>query len=112
MAIRPYAFNLQKVACPLFLHSIMDKESVKSDADAIGIVFPVYHGDIPFIIRRFVTKMNNLDKKYIFGVCTYGNSPEFSIKYLDKIIKSYSGKLAAGFAVSGKPTVDRLWLQM
>ena len=80
--------------------SVMDKESIKTDADVIGIVFPVYHGDIPFIIRRFVTKMNNLDKKYIFGVCTYGNSPGLSIKYLDEIIKSHGGKLAAGFAVN------------
>ncbi len=80
--------------------SVMDKESIKTDADVIGIVFPVYHGDIPFIIRRFVNKMNNLDKKYIFGVCTYGDSPGLSIKYLDKIIKSHGGKLAAGFAVN------------
>ena len=80
--------------------AVMDKESIKTDADVIGIVFPVYHGDIPFIIRRFVTKMNSLDKKYIFGVCTYGDSPCLAIKYLDKMIKSCGGKLAAGFAVN------------
>lgn len=45
--------------------SVMDKESIKTDADVIGIVFPVYHGDIPFIIRRFVTKMNNLVSRHI-----------------------------------------------
>jgi len=80
--------------------SVMGKESIKTDADMIGIVFPVYNGDIPFIIRRFVTKMNNLDKKYIFGVCTYGNSPGLSIKYLGKVIQSCGGKLSAGFAVN------------
>jgi len=80
--------------------SVMDKESIKTDADAIGILFPVYHGDIPFIIRRFITKMDNMDKKYIFGICTYGDSPGLSIKYLDEIIKSHGGKLAAGFAVN------------
>lgn len=80
--------------------AVMDKESIKTDAGVIGMVFPVYHGDIPFIIRRFVTKMNSLDKKYIFGVCTYGDSPCLAIKYLDKMIKSRGGKLAAGFAVN------------
>jgi len=80
--------------------SVMDKESIKTDADVIGIVFPVYHKSIPFIIKRFVSKMDNLDKKYIFGVCTYGDSPCLAIKYLDKIIKSHGGKLAAGFAVN------------
>jgi flavodoxin/ferredoxin len=79
---------------------VMDNESIKTDADAIGIIFPVYHGDIPFIIRRFVTKLNNLGKKYIFAVCTYGNSPGLSLKYLDEMIKLHGGKLAAGFAVN------------
>jgi len=44
--------------------------------------------------------MNSLDKKYIFGVCTYGDSPCLAIQYLDKMIKSCGGKLAAGFAVN------------
>ena len=79
--------------------SVMDKESVKTDAEVIGIVFPVYHQRIPFIIRRFVGKMDNLDKKYLFGVCTYGDSPRLAIKYLEKIVKLQGGKLAAGFAV-------------
>ncbi len=40
-----------------------------------------------------------MENKYIFGVCTYGDSPGISIKYLDDIIKNNGGKLAAGFAV-------------
>jgi len=80
--------------------SVMDKESIKTDADMIGIVFPMYHHGIPLIIKRFVNKLDNLDKKYIFGVCTYGGSPGICIKYLDKIIKSNGGRLAAGFAVN------------
>ncbi len=80
--------------------SVIDKENIKTDADMIGIVFPMYHHGVPLIIKRFVNKMDNLDKKYIFGVCTYGGSPGICIKYLDKIIKSNGGKLAAGFAVN------------
>lgn len=80
--------------------SIIDKESITTDADMIGIVFPVYNQGIPFIIKRFVNKFDSLDGKYIFGVCTYGDSPCTSMEYLNNIIKLQGGKLAAGFAVN------------
>lgn len=79
--------------------SVIDKESIKTDANMIGIVFPVYNQGIPFIIKRFINKVDNLGKKYIFGVCTCGDSPCLSIECLDKLIKSKKAKLAAGFAV-------------
>lgn len=80
--------------------SVIDKEYIKTDADVIGIVFPVYNQGVPFIIRRFIDKVHNLEKKYIFGVCTHGGSPAICFEYLDKIIVSNGGKLAAGFAVN------------
>jgi len=82
--------------------SVVDKESVKTDADVIGIVFPVHYlfnGGVPSIVERFVRKLQNMDKKYIFAVCTYGSRAGDTVKKLDKIIKSCDGKLAAGFTV-------------
>ena len=43
--------------------SVMDKERITTDADVIGIVFPVYHAifdGMPLIIGRFVRKMENM----------------------------------------------------
>lgn len=79
--------------------SVIDEEIIKTDADVIGIVFPVYNQGIPFIIKRLVDKMSNLDKKYIFGICTCGGSPCLSLEYLGMLIKAKNGKLAAGFSV-------------
>lgn len=87
--------NGQFISIPSVIH----QESIKTEADMIGIVFPMYHHGVPLIIKRFINKMDNLDKKYIFGVCTYGESPGICLKYLERIIKSHDGKLAAGFAV-------------
>ncbi|GIM29968.1 iron-sulfur protein [Clostridium polyendosporum] len=81
------------------ISSVVENETVKTDADMIGIIFPVYHQGIPYIIKRFVNKMVNLDKKYVFGVCTYGDSPGISLEYLDKAIKSKGGRLSAGYGV-------------
>jgi ferredoxin len=65
----------------------------------VGIVFPVYHKGLPLIVSRFVQKLSSLEQKYVFGVCTYGDSPGISLKYLDRLIRSNGGMLAAGFAV-------------
>ena len=83
--------------------SVMDKESITTDADVIGIVFPVYHAifdGMPLIIGRFVRKMENLDSKYIFAVCTCKGWSRVTISKLGEIIKSRGGKLAAGFTVT------------
>jgi hypothetical protein len=82
---------------------MMDKESIQLNADVIGIVFPTYYetyGGVPLIVRRFVNKFKNIGSKYLFAICTYGGASVTALKYLDKIIKSRGGKLAAGFTVN------------
>lgn len=78
---------------------VIKQESIHPEGEVIGIVFPVYHQGLPYIIRRFINKIDNLNNKYIFGVCTYGGSPGISLEYLDNCIKLKGGKLSAGFAV-------------
>lgn len=79
--------------------SVIDEERIEIAADTVGIVFPVYHQGIPFIINRFANKIHKAEGKYIFGVCTYGDSPGISLEYLDSVIRSKGGKLDSGFAV-------------
>lgn len=84
--------------------SMMGRESIESDADSIGIVFPVYHATfgesgIPIIVRKFVEKLKNIDSKYIFAVCTCDGMPVATIGNMSKIIAFQGGKLSAGFTV-------------
>ena len=85
------------------ISSVMEKESIETSADVIGIVFPVYYATndsgVPFIIGRFVRKLENVGSKYIFAVCTHGGTPGTTIENIAKIIKSCGGRLAAGFTV-------------
>lgn len=83
--------------------SLMDKESIKTDADVMGIVFPTYYepyGGVPLIVRSFVRKLDEIGSKYIFAICTYGSASVAALKCLNKIIQSRGGKLAAGFTVN------------
>lgn len=82
--------------------SVIDKESITTDADIIGIVFPVYYlgtVNIPLVVQRFVMKLDNISTKYIFAICTYGGGSGSTLTILDEMIQASSGHLSAGFGV-------------
>ncbi|WP_424354326.1 EFR1 family ferrodoxin [Methanobacterium sp. MBAC-LM] len=82
--------------------SVMDKKSITTDADVIGIVFPVYYlgtVNIPIVVQQFVRKLDDISTKYIFAVCTYGGGSGSTLTILDEMIKARGGRLAAGFGV-------------
>ncbi len=80
--------------------SVMNKDKIRTDAEVVGVVFPV-HGifRIPSIVERFVGKLDGVGSKYIFAVTTYGNMAGGVIKSFRKVVESCGGKLSAGFAV-------------
>lgn len=96
-AARDLAKRLSASLTPI--PSAIERERVNTEAERIGVVFPVYHQGVPSIVRRFIQKIDNIDKKYVFAVCTYGDSPGISMEYLDGIIRTEGGRLAAGFSV-------------
>lgn len=82
--------------------SMMDKERITTDADIIGIVFPVYYlgtVNIPLVVQQFVRKMDDISTKYIFAVCTYGGGSGSTLTVLDKLIQERGGRIASGFGV-------------
>jgi flavodoxin/formate hydrogenlyase subunit 6/NADH:ubiquinone oxidoreductase subunit I len=86
------------------IYSVIEKENIETDADTIGIIFPVYHATlgqsgIPFMVRKFIKKLKNINSKYLFAICTHGGMPGATIGNLQKIIKLQGGDLSAGFAI-------------
>jgi len=79
--------------------SVMDRERLSTEAEALGMVFPVYHKSIPLILKRFVQKWEGLEQPYIFAVCVYGDTPGLALQHLDKLLQAREGQLAAGFGV-------------
>ena len=45
---------------------VMDKTTIKIESNVMGIVFPVYYGELPVIVKRFTEKLDNIEDKYIF----------------------------------------------
>ena len=79
--------------------SVIDRETIESTADVVGIVSPVYYADTPNIVRRFAEKLENAEGKYVFAICNYGGAAGESLKTLDRILRSRGHALSAGFGV-------------
>jgi flavodoxin/Pyruvate/2-oxoacid:ferredoxin oxidoreductase delta subunit len=82
--------------------AVMHAQRIGTDADVIGIIFPVYNvvnGGVPSLVRNFLAKLEVSKSKYIFAVCTCGAGSGDALTNIDKIIKEKGGKLAAGFTI-------------
>jgi ferredoxin len=75
------------------------KEAVEPKTDAVGIVFPVYYGDLPLIVRRFVQKVSCIHGAHIFAVSTYGGGRGESHLRVKKLLHERGLELAAGYSV-------------
>lgn len=86
--------------------SVIDRPSIKTDADIIGVVFPSYMAHlygIPLMVERFIRKVEGIRAKYIFAVCTCGGYESVNalptLKNLARLIKSLGGNLSAEFSI-------------
>lgn len=79
--------------------SLMDKKVITTDSDVVGIVFPVYYGEPPVIVKEFAKRLKNLEHKYIYAVCTYGGAASASFRVLRRIIRSNGGELSAVYGI-------------
>jgi len=77
---------------------------IDSDAEILGIVFPVYHATFgengfPHLVEEFIKKIVNIDEKYIFAICTHSGFPGFTIENINELLKKRGGKLSAGLDI-------------
>jgi ferredoxin/flavodoxin len=77
--------------------SLMKRETIFTEADAVGIAFPVYFLDIPGIVREFVQKLRFAKKPYIFGIATCGERPGGALFSLKSLLEAKGTTLSAGF---------------
>ena len=78
---------------------LIDREAVETDADTIGLVFPLYDFQAPEIVADFISKLCDLDSKYIFAVGTCGIAPLSAMRKLCASIQKQGGRLSGGFAI-------------
>ncbi len=79
--------------------SVRDRETVAVNADAVGVVFPVYYAYLPVIVREFAEKLTGLQNKYVFAVCTHGGAAMGSLRTLKSILRKNGVRLLAAYGV-------------
>ena len=70
------------------------------DSEKVGFIFPLHYGGLPIIVEEFLQKLNFVNTKYIFAVCTCG-IPFFgrAFKDLKKILADKNLNLNASWYV-------------
>lgn len=74
-------------------------ESMETDYERIGFVFPVYFVCVPAIVRRFVSRLKLRADQYVFGVATFGGTCGTTLSQLGRSVAASGGSLDAGFYV-------------
>jgi ferredoxin len=77
--------------------SVMQQDTIVSDADAVGIAFPVYFLGIPALVRHFLQKTRFTSGQYVFGIATCGQGPGPALFDLKALLEEKGATLSAGF---------------
>lgn len=78
---------------------IINEREIISDADKIGIVFPIYYVEMPVIVHRFMEKLKPKQDAYIYIVSTFGGGKGGAKKTAMKILKAKGATLSAFYGV-------------
>ena len=81
------------------LASLLNAHTISSQAEAVGLVFPVYDFKAPAIINDFINRFEGLKEKYLFALCTYGISPLKCLSTLQNQLSNDGIALHAGFGI-------------
>lgn len=81
------------------LRRTINAGGISTDAEVVGIAFPVYFLDMPDIVRRFAEQIRFEGSQYIFGLATCGERPGAALFNLKAILEKKGTALSAGFAL-------------
>ena len=74
-------------------------KGMDTDAEMIGIVFPVVYGYPPVIVKEFTAGLKPKPGAYIFAVCTFGGSEMDSLRWMRRTLAKQGVAGFAGFGV-------------
>jgi len=99
--------------------SLLDREVIKTEAEAVGFIFPLYLTTAPFPVREFFKKLDLKNSKYFFAIVTRLGTICLADIYIKRMLKKQGKKLDVFFLVNMannsptglKPTVgDKNWI--
>ena len=97
--------------------SLLDKETIKAEAEVVGIIFPLYLTTVPKPVDIFFRKIDLTSATYSFSVITRIGTFSVANVYINKVLRKRGMVLDAAFMVNMannsptgvKPFADRTW---
>lgn len=90
---------------PIISH--LDDKMIRSNAETMGFIFPLYLMTVPAPVRSFLKRIDLNNVKYIFTVVTYAGTLCLADGYVSHCLKKYNHRLNAFFLIkmiSNSPT--------
>jgi Pyruvate/2-oxoacid:ferredoxin oxidoreductase delta subunit/flavodoxin len=94
---RGLAERLEAALLPIA--ATIERGRVAPEADAVGLVVPVYHKGLPLIVERFAERLATRPDAYRFAVCTYGDTSGLAVARLRELLQARGQALHAGWGV-------------
>ncbi len=70
-----------------------------TDADVLGLVFPIHMWGVPRRVRRFIETLSGAKPGYVFAVAVNAGQVSNTLVQLEKLLAKRGIKLAAGFSL-------------
>lgn len=81
--------------------SLLNKDVVKTKAETVGFVFPIYYVSIPIPVKEFIKKLDLITStKYIFAIATRMGTPHSAFTDTENILKKKGKSLDSHFALN------------
>ena len=77
--------------------SLLGKESVATNAETVGFVFPHYASSLPKTVRAFIEKLDLGSAGYLFAMVTRGRTKTMAFAEIDKILQGKGRSLDSYF---------------
>ena len=80
--------------------SLRKEETIVVDEACVGFVFPVYYGDMPYLVRETIGRMRFTQDPYLFLMATYRGHPGEVAKRLEDVLAPRGVHLALSVGIS------------
>lgn len=87
----------------------LNGNKLETEADRVGIVFPLYCGGLPEIVFRFIKKLNIKKDAYVFAVATRGGSGGHVMMQIDNLLKEKNRGLNANYFLTMPSNYVRMY---
>lgn len=79
--------------------ALESNKRICTDADAVGIVYPVYALGLPLIVERFISRLDLEKDRYVFTVANYAKMQGAALTRARRLLKKRGITPKAGFGI-------------